>query len=127
MAIFSHIVVGTNDLEKARGFYDDTLGALGIKRLIDLPARSIWGNGVPEFIVTKPIDGDAASHGNGNTIGFLAADSGAIDKFYAAALAKGGVCEGKPGLRPQIPGLYGAYVRDPDGNKLCALHFGKPE
>jgi catechol 2,3-dioxygenase-like lactoylglutathione lyase family enzyme len=119
--------VGTNDLEKARGFYDDTLGALGVGRLMAMDDRAVWGDGAPEFMVIKPIDGGSASHANGGTIGFLAADQDAVDRFHAAALAKGGTCEGKPGLRPLIPGLYAAYVRDPDGNKICAINFGKAE
>ena len=127
MAIFSHVVVGTNDIEKARGFYDDVLGTLGIGRLIDMDDRSMWGNGAPEFMVIKPINGEAACHANGGTIGFGAANSETVDRFHAAALAKGGVCEGAPGPRPMMPGLYAAYVRDPDGNKICAIHFGKAE
>ncbi len=125
MAIFSHVVVGTNDLEKAGGFYDGVLGTLGIRRLIDAEDRAIWGDGVPEFIVTKPMDGKPACHANGGTISFRAGSSEAVDKFHAAALATGGACEGPPGLRPAMPGLYAAYVRDLDGNKICAIHFGK--
>ena len=124
MSIFSHIVLGTNDIGKARIFYDAVLGELGIGRVMDMDDRSIWGVGGPALIVTKPINGEPACHANGGTVGFAAASSEAIDKFHAAGLAAGGVCEGAPGLRPAMPGLYAAYLRDLDGNKICAVHFG---
>jgi len=123
MAIFSHVAVGTNDLEKARGFYDNTLGVFGIGRVLNFDDRSMWGIGAPEFAVIKPIDGKPASRANGGTIGFTASTPELVDKFHAAALSAGGVCDGAPGPRPMVPGLYAAYVRDPDGNKLCAIHF----
>jgi catechol 2,3-dioxygenase-like lactoylglutathione lyase family enzyme len=73
------------------------------------------------FAITKPIDGNAATHGNGSTIGFLAESQAAADAWHAAGLANGGVsCEDPPGLRAN--GLYLAYLRDPSGNKICALH-----
>ena len=124
MAIFTHVVVGTNNLEKARKFYDDTLGALGIKRVMDMEDRaSLWGKEGPEFMVTKPGDGKAATHANGGTIGFAAADRPSVHAFHEKALAAGGTCEGPPGPRSFTPTAYAAYVRDPDGNKLCAYTF----
>jgi catechol 2,3-dioxygenase-like lactoylglutathione lyase family enzyme len=108
MTIFSHVVLGTNDLEKARSFYDAALAPLGISRMMDTDDRAMWGQGGSMFMVARPINGEPA-----------------IDKFLAAALATGGTCEGAPGLRPQMPGLYAAYVRDPDGNKICAVHFNQ--
>lgn len=122
MTTFSHVVVGTNDLEKSRPFYDAVLAPFGLRRLMDMEGRSIWGAGKPEFIVTKPINGEPAASANGGTIGFAAATQEVVDQFHAAGLAAGGTCDGKPGLRPMAPGLYAAYVRDPDGNKLRALH-----
>jgi catechol 2,3-dioxygenase-like lactoylglutathione lyase family enzyme len=125
MTIFSHVVLGTNDLGKARSFYDATLAPLGISRMMDTDDRAMWGEGGSMFMVARPVNGEPASHANGGTIGFAASNSEAIDKFHAAALANGGTCEGAPGLRPQMPGLYAAYVRDPDGNKICAVHFNQ--
>jgi catechol 2,3-dioxygenase-like lactoylglutathione lyase family enzyme len=120
MSIYSHMTVGTNDLPKAREFYDATLGALGFKRLFDLEDRSGYGADAPQFMVLKPIDGKAASSGNGVTIGFVASSRSAVDEFHKQALARGGKSEGAPGLRPIMPNFYAAYVRDPAGNKLLA-------
>jgi catechol 2,3-dioxygenase-like lactoylglutathione lyase family enzyme len=122
VSIFSHLVIGANDVEKARAFYDEVLGTLGIKRVYDDAERSAWGTGAPELMVGKPLNGEPATHGNGGTIGFSAASTEAVDRFHAAALANGGSCEGEPGPRA-FPGLYAAYARDPDGNKICAIHF----
>jgi catechol 2,3-dioxygenase-like lactoylglutathione lyase family enzyme len=84
----------------------------------------MYGKDVPEFMITKPVNGEPATHANGGTIGFRAANRAAVDAFHAQALANGGRCEGAPGPRAQAgPTAYGAYVRDPDGNKLCAFTF----
>ena len=130
MSIFTHIVVGSNDLEKSAVFYDKVLGALGINPF-NIPGREepitsiLYGKEKPEFIVTTPKNGEAACYANGGTIGFCAESREAIDQFYAAALANGGSCEGEPGPREAAgPDSYGAYVRDPDGNKICAFMFG---
>jgi catechol 2,3-dioxygenase-like lactoylglutathione lyase family enzyme len=123
VAIFTHMTVGTNDLEKGRAFYDGVLGALGLKRLYNTDDRSGYGASAPEFMVVKPLDGKAASAGNGTTIGFVASGHAAVNEFHKKALALGGKCEGPPGLRPIVPGLYAAYVRDPSGNKLCAITY----
>ncbi|HWL47743.1 MAG TPA: VOC family protein [Sphingomonadaceae bacterium] len=124
MGILTHTVVGSNDLEKARVFYDKTLGALGVKRLVDDgDTRSMWGKDGPEFMVTKPANGQPASFANGGTIGFAAPSRAAVRAFHEAALANGGTDEGAPGPRNVTPTSYGAYVRDPDGNKLCAYCF----
>ncbi len=122
--MFSHIMIGTNDLDKAKGFYDSLLGALGIE-----PAR-VDGNRIfyftptGVFSVSKPIDGESATPANGGTIGFSAASSEQADAWHAAGLKAGGVaCENPPGVREGSTGkMYLAYLRDPDGNKLCALH-----
>jgi catechol 2,3-dioxygenase-like lactoylglutathione lyase family enzyme len=122
MPIFTHVVVGTNDMKKAKAFYNDVLGPLGLTCMVDRDDRSMWGKEAPEFMVATPINGKEACYANGGTIGFIAPDTQAVDRFYAAALAKGGVCEGPPGPRPALPGTYVGYVRDPDGNKICAVH-----
>lgn len=126
MGIYSHVTIGTNDLAKARGFYDAVLGALGFKRLFDLEDRSGYGEESPQFVVLKPIDGKAASGGNGVTIGFVAPSRSAVDEFHKNALAHGGRCEGAPGPRPVAPNFYAAYIRDPSGNKLLASCMKAP-
>jgi catechol 2,3-dioxygenase-like lactoylglutathione lyase family enzyme len=121
MGILRHTTVGTNNLDKARTFYDGVLGALGYTRSHDLPNASVWGqNGSFEFFATKPLNGADATTGNGVTIGFQAPSAKAVADFHAKALALGGKCEGPPGPRVWSPGEHAAYVRDPEGNKLCA-------
>ncbi len=123
MSIFTHVVVGTNDLEKSRKFYDATLAALGSKRLMDMDKASLWGAATPEFMVAAPANGQPASHANGGTIGFAAPSRAAVHEFHQAALANGGSCEGAPGPRTWMPTAYASYVRDPDGNKLTSYCF----
>lgn len=123
MAIFTHVVVGTNDVERARAFYDSVLGTLGLKRVMNFDAASLWGVDAPEFMVTKPGNGQPATHANGGTISFAAPSRAAVHAFHAAALALGGKDEGAPGPRPFTPTAYAAYVRDPDGNKICTYCF----
>lgn len=122
--MFSHIMIGTNDLEKAKAFYDKLLGAL------DVPPAMVDGNRIfyitPTgiFSVSKPINGEPATFANGGTIGFAAKSPEQADAWHAAGIAAGGTtCEDPPGVRAGGMGkLYLAYLRDPDGNKLCALH-----
>lgn len=124
MSIFTHVTVGTNDLKRARNFYDSVLGKLGHKRIADLGDNgSIWGENSPSFFVLKPANGDQATVGNGVTVSFEAENRAAIDAFHAAALAAGGKDEGQPGPRQWAPNAYAAYVRDLDGNKLAAYCF----
>jgi len=118
MAIFTHITIGTNDLEAARKFYDSVLEPLGLNRSADLEKASIWGG---EFFVLKPADGNAASVGNGTTVSFVAPNRAAVDAFHAKALAAGGKDAGAPGPRSFAPNAYAAYVRDLDGQKLVAV------
>lgn len=120
MSIFTHVVVGTNDLERARRFYDAALDALGLKRQSDYEKASVWGTATSHFIVTSPVNGLPATWANGGTIGFVAPNRAAVDEFHRLALANGGHDEGAPGPRSYLPNLYAAYVRDPDGNKLVA-------
>jgi catechol 2,3-dioxygenase-like lactoylglutathione lyase family enzyme len=120
MAIFTHVAVGTNDLNKARQFYDAVLTPLGLKRLKDLgDAGSCWGKDREEFIVLRPADGKAATHANGGTISFEAPNRAAVAAFHKAALAAGGKDEGAVGPRGFWPNAYAGYARDLDGNKLA--------
>jgi catechol 2,3-dioxygenase-like lactoylglutathione lyase family enzyme len=127
MSILTHVVVGTNDVERARKFYDAVLATLGSKRLMNFDdAASLWGKDAPEFMVTKPANGLSATWANGGTIGFAAPTRAAVNEFHKVALSLGGKDEGAPGPRAFTPTAYGAYVRDPDGNKLCAYCFAAP-
>jgi catechol 2,3-dioxygenase-like lactoylglutathione lyase family enzyme len=127
VAIFTHVTVGTNDLAKARSFYDSVLGALGYKRLNDLGDNgSIWGESAPEFFVLKPANGKPATIANGGTISFVAPSRAAVAAFHKAALAAGGLDEGAVGPRSWHPTAYAGYARDLDGNKIAAYCF-KPE
>ena len=126
MPIYTHVVIGTNNIERARAFYDATLGALGVKRLGDLETASFYGAEAPELMVTKPIDGKPATASNGATVSFSASSREAVDAFHSSALANGGECAGAPGPRPVAPTAYAAYVRDPDGNKIATYCFAAP-
>jgi catechol 2,3-dioxygenase-like lactoylglutathione lyase family enzyme len=121
--MFSHITLGTNDLERSRRFYEPVMAALGIDQPFELPNKLVFGElaGQKLFIVS-PFDGGSASNGNGTHAALLASSRAIVDHFHAAALANGGTDEGAPGLRPHYhANYYGAYVRDPDGNKLQAV------
>ena len=123
--MFSHIMVGASDINESKVFYDAILGALGHEPgVIDEKGRCFYFTKVGIFSVSIPIDGEPVSHGNGSTIGF-AAESGAMaDAWHAAGLANGGTAiEEPPGPRESGVGkIYLAYLRDPAGNKVCALH-----
>jgi len=124
MSVFTHVTVGTNNLSKARAFYDATLKEIGLKRVADLNENgSIWGVDKPSFFVLKPANGSSASIGNGVTVSFEAPNRSAVQAFHAAALASGGVCEGLPGPRGWAENAYAAYARDLDGNKLAVYCF----
>ena len=122
--MFSHIMIGTNDLDKAKAFYDALLGTLGVPEARVDGHRIFYRTATGVFSVTRPIDGKPATVGNGGTIGFAATSSEQVDKWHAAGVANGGTtCEDPPGVRVGSTGkLYLAYLRDPDGNKLCALY-----
>jgi catechol 2,3-dioxygenase-like lactoylglutathione lyase family enzyme len=122
--MFSHVMIGTNDLEKAKSFYDALLGTLGVPPGRVDHHRIFYRTKTGTFSVSKPIDGKPATHANGGTIGFVADSAEAADAFHAAGIAQGGTtCEEPPGVREGAGmKLYIAYLRDPDGNKLCALH-----
>ncbi|QAY79226.1 VOC family protein [Sphingosinicella sp. BN140058] len=123
--MFSHLMVGTNDVDAAKHFYDALLGTLGVPPgFVDDRGRVFWRSRTGAFAVSKPIDGEPACHANGGTIGFAASSPEMVDAWHAAGLAHGGTsCEAPPGAREGPFGsLYLAYLRDPDGNKLCAMH-----
>ncbi len=123
--MFSHVMIGTNDMDASRIFYDATLGALGAKPAItDNKGRLMYLHNGGVFLVTRPIDGAPACHANGGTIGFAAASPEQADAWHAAGIAAGGTAiEDPPGVREGDFGkLYLAYLRDPAGNKVCAMH-----
>jgi catechol 2,3-dioxygenase-like lactoylglutathione lyase family enzyme len=122
--MFSHVMVGTNDLDRAKSFYDALLGTLGVKPAVVDGHRIFYMAPTGIFCVSKPIDGEPACHANGGTIGFACSSSEQADAWHATGVANGGVSiEEPPGVREGSVGkMYLAYLRDPDGNKLCALH-----
>lgn len=123
--MFSHVMLGSSDIGKSKTFYDAALGALGIKPArTDDKGRLIYLHNGGILMISTPIDGEPATHANGGTIGFAADSTEAADAWHQAGVANGGVsCEDPPGFRENNFGrMYLAYLRDPDGNKLCALH-----
>ena len=122
--MFSHVMIGTNDLDKAKAFYDTLLGTLGVPPGRVDRHRIFWRTKGGTFSVTKPIDGKPATAANGGTIGFAAASIAEVDAFHSTGLALGATtCEDPPGIREGgSVKLHIAYLRDPDGNKLCAVH-----
>ena len=122
--MFSHVMVGVNDLEVSRKFYDALLGTLGIAPGVVNKNRYFYRSPTGTFGITTPINGEPATHGNGSTLGFTMQSPEQADAFHAAGIANGGTtCEEPPGFRDGPVGqLYLAYLRDPDGNKICALH-----
>jgi catechol 2,3-dioxygenase-like lactoylglutathione lyase family enzyme len=122
--MFSHIMIGTNDLQKAKSFYDSVLGTLGVGPATVDNHRIFYITPTGIFAVTQPINGQPATAPNGGTIGFAASSTEQADAWHAAGVANGGTtCEDPPGVREGGLGkLYLAYLRDPDGNKICALH-----
>ena len=119
--MFSHVMVGSNDLERSKAFYDGLFGKEGRR---DDKGRLSYGRKGAVFMVTSPIDGEAACHANGGTIGFAFDSPEEVDAWHQAGVAAGGTSiEDPPGFRANAFGkLYLAYLRDPDGNKLCGLH-----
>ncbi|HEY2068566.1 MAG TPA: VOC family protein [Rhizomicrobium sp.] len=122
--MFSHIMVGTNDLEKSKVFYDPVMATLGAGPAIVDGHRMFYMTPTGVFSVSKPINGEPACHANGGTVGFACSSTDQADAWHAAGVAHGGkTCEEPPGVREGGMGkMYLAYLRDPDGNKLCALH-----
>ena len=122
--MFSHVMIGTNDLDRAKTFYDALLGTLGVPpAMVDGNRIFYFANG-GVFSVSLPINGQPATAANGGTVGFACSSPAQADAWHAAGVANGGTtCEDPPGVREGGMGkMYLAYLRDPDGNKLCALH-----
>lgn len=124
--MFTHVTVGANDVAASRQFYDAALGALGVAASTgpDPKGRYWWRTRLGAFAVGAPIDGEEACHANGGTIGFFAKDAEAVQAFHDAGVAAGGrAIEDPPGERngPFGPMIL-AYLRDPSGNKICAMH-----
>jgi catechol 2,3-dioxygenase-like lactoylglutathione lyase family enzyme len=127
--MIGYVTLGSNDLDKARAFYSQLLALIGANELMRFESGfTMYGTafGKPALCVTNPYDKKAATVGNGVMVAFLADSRAKVDEMHAKALALGGTCEGEPGLRseegPQA--FYGAYFRDPEGNKLCAYKVG---
>ena len=121
--MFTHICISAQDLAASKAFYDAALTPLGVASVGQINDRTcVYATETGKLLVMTPADGTTATYANGGTIGFQAADAAAVDAFHAAGLAAGGTDEGAPGPRPNAPGnAYGAYLRDPDGNKVCAF------
>ena len=126
--MFSHVMVGVNDLEQSRKFYDAVLGELGIPAGVANRNRFFWRGAAGTFAITTPINGEPAAVGNGTTVGFGATSEDLVNRAHAAGVAHGGVtCEDPPGFRGEGPArLYLAYLRDPEGHKVC-LAFRPPK
>jgi catechol 2,3-dioxygenase-like lactoylglutathione lyase family enzyme len=128
--MFSHIMLGTNDIERSKAFYDSVLGALGVKPGFEDKQpdkhRVFWRTKTGVFGVSVPIDGQPQTCANGSTIGFACETAEQVHAWHDAGVAAGGVSiEDPPGLRAGPSGFYLAYLRDPDGNKICAMHRTK--
>ena len=121
--MFSHIMVGADDVAQSKQFYDAVLGTIGVNPGYLAPdGRVFYMTPGGNFALTKPIDGKSACGANGGTIGFACSSPAQVDAWHAAGIAQGGkTCEDPPGERVGS-GMYLAYLRDPAGNKLCALH-----
>ena len=122
--MFSHVMIGTNDLDKSKAFYDKLLATLDIPPGRVDRHRVFYRTPTGVFAVSLPIDGKAATHANGGTIGFACSSPEQAAAWHAAGVAAGGKSiEDPPGVREGAAGkVYLAYLRDPDGNKICALH-----
>lgn len=124
--MFSHVMIGANDVEQSKAFYDAILTVLGYSEgIIDPKGRCLYFTPEGMLGLTKPINGEPAFHGNGMTIGLKVTSPELVDAWHAAGIANGGVsCEDPPGIRESGAfKMYLAYLRDPAGNKLCATHI----
>ena len=125
--MFTHVMVGSNDIEASKAFYDAVFGAIGIPAgQMDAKGRIFYRTKTGAFGITKPIDGNAATHANGGTIGFPCTSPEQAKAFHDAGVANGGKSiEDPPGWRQGAAGrIYLAYLRDPAGNKIVAVHRG---
>lgn len=131
-SVFSHVTVGTADIARATAFYDNVFAPLNMERVktykiaIGYAPKGFSGINAP-FWVLRPYDRKAANAGNGVTVAFTVPHRKAVDDFFAAAMASGASDEGAPGIRAHYhENYYGAYVRDPDGNKICVVCHAPP-
>lgn len=130
--MIGYATLGSNDIAAARAFYDGLLGSLGANRLMEFGEEAggftMWGTAwdKPGIAVTRPYDGAAAKPGNGNMLAIPLETRAQVDALHAKALELGGRCDGPPGLRGEEGprAFYGAYFRDPEGNKLCGFRVG---
>ncbi|WP_428968539.1 VOC family protein [Sphingomonas sp. Xoc002] len=124
--MFSHVMLGADDIAAAKRFYDATLGVLGAAEgVVDAAGRLVYSHNGGRFLISKPINGEPATYANGATLGFAMDSPEQADAWFAAGLANGGTAiEDPPGIRNVPVGkVYLAYLRDPTGNKLCARHL----
>lgn len=130
--MFSHVLIGVNDFDRALAFYEALMGTLGIRARFCERNRpwAGWQSSPgprPLFLIGKPYDQLASQPGNGHMTAFIAESRVVVDQAFSVALAHGGTSEGPPGLRPEYhENYYGAYFRDPDGNKLCVACHSAP-
>lgn len=130
--MIGYVTLGTNDIARAREYYDALLGSIGARRLMEFPddlgGFTLWGTGwgSPGIALTRPYDKQTAVPGNGNMVAIVMDSRDKVDAFHAKALELGGSDEGPPGVRGEEGprAFYGAYFRDPEGNKLCAFRIG---
>jgi len=128
--MIGYVTLGTNDLDKARAYYDDLLGTLGAKRLMELDENgfTLYGTDMtsPSIAITKPDNQKDAFAGNGNMVALQMQERAEVDAFYNKGIELGGSDEGGPGVRGEEGDMafYAAYFRDPEGNKLCAFRLG---
>jgi predicted lactoylglutathione lyase len=122
--MIGYVTLGTNDMARAGRFYDDLLGVVGAKRIMESDRYIAWGNApnAPMLFVIKPADGNQATIGNGVMVALAAQNQEQVDTVYKKAIALGAKCEGPAG--PRGDGFYAGYFRDSDGNKLCAFLRG---
>lgn len=123
--MLTHVTLGSNEFGQSRIFYNKVMGALGQQRLagMDGEIHSMGGSDRPAIVIRHPLNDESATFAYGDTVGFGAPNRAAVAAFHAEGLAYGGSCESPPGPRETADGLYGAYVRDPDGNKMCAYSY----
>ena len=127
--MIGYVTLGFNDLDKARAYYDALFGSIGAGRLMEFGDNfTLYGHGWQQagVAVCRPYNGQAATAGNGNMVALVMDSRDKVDALHAKAIALGGTCEGPPGLRSPEgqQAFYGAYFRDPEGNKFCAFRMG---
>jgi catechol 2,3-dioxygenase-like lactoylglutathione lyase family enzyme len=127
--MIGYVTLGVNDVDRGRAFYDALLAEVGAKQMMAMEENGFTMYGTawdkPAIVITRPYDGGAAQPGNGNMVALQMDSREKVDALHAKALELGGSCEGPPGVRePAEMGFYGAYFRDPEGNKLCAFKVG---